>query len=474
MLPMLLTLLVTAIVVSLLWGDWRILVIFLGSLPFTISLMVFGLIKTGSQSLQHKKRGAAEKEEKEGVRAQAGESSTSGAIVGEVVTSIRTVAAFTAEARFLDEYTKVVEEEGLASVRGAPLWCAMLGLGQGAMLIMFGLCFWYGFWLMESDPSSVFGAPLSGCPIPEIDASRIIVPLYSMIGVLLGLGSNAQFATEATVAKAAAAEVFELIDRASLIDSASDAGVTPTEVVVGAIELRSVHFAYPTCPEFEICRGLSLHIAPGQVTAVVGRSGSGKSTLVAMLLRFYDPTEGVITLDGRSLASLNVAWLRQQMALVGQEPILFEGTIAENVAYGKAGATQEEVEEAARQANAHAFITTDLGRQYATQVGARGTQLSGGQKQRVALARALVRQAAVLLLDEATSALDNESESVVQAALDALIRTQRRTTITIAHRLSTIREAGMIACVNKGVVVETGTHDELLAMGGLYYELSNA
>merc|ERR1719473_407224 len=183
---------------------------------------------------------------------------------------------------------------------------------------------------------------------------------------------------------------------------------------------------------------------------------------------------GSIMLDGVDIKSLNIKWLRSQLGLVGQEPVLFQGTVAENVSYGRPGASQAEIEEACRMSNAHNFISNDLADGYRTEVGMRGGKLSGGQKQRVAIARALIRKPAVLLLDEATSALDNESEKVVQAALDEIMAKQKRTTIVIAHRLSTIRDAGKIVVLSKGAVVEQGTHDELLARGegGHYHGLA--
>jgi len=228
------------------------------------------------------------------------------------------------------------------------------------------------------------------------------------------------------------------------------------------------------------CRGssisspYSLSIDVGTVCALVGPSGAGKSTLVNLLLRFYDPQSGVISLDGRAITTLNLAWLRRQMGLVQQEPVLFQGCVADNIRYGKEGATQEEIEEAAKQANAHGFITQSLGNGYNTQVGLRGSQLSGGQKQRVAIARALVRQPSIMLLDEATSALDSESERIVQEALDEIMTRQKRTTVVIAHRLSTVRNADQIAVVSKGCIVESGTHEELRVKGGLYAELLSA
>ena len=219
-----------------------------------------------------------------------------------------------------------------------------------------------------------------------------------------------------------------------------------------------------------MCNGYSLEIAAGTTVALVGASGSGKSTAIQLMERFYDPDSGVVTLDGVDLRELNVRWLRQQIGLVGQEPVLFSGTIVENIMMGKDGATRDEAIAAAKMANAHNFIESfESG--YDTDVGGSGDQLSGGQKQRIAIARAIIKDPPILLLDEATSALDNESERVVQAALDDLMTQHKRTTIVIAHRLTTIRGADKIVVLSKGAVVEQGTHDELMAMKGFYVGL---
>ena len=256
---------------------------------------------------------------------------------------------------------------------------------------------------------------------------------------------------------------------------ATDGPATLLRSVDGVLEVRDVHFAYPTAASHPILKGFALRVERGTVCALCGPSGSGKSTIISLVERFYDPQRGAVLLDGVDITSLNVKWLRAQLGLVSQEPVLFQGTVEANIRYGKEGATQEEVESAARMANAHGFITSDLADGYRTQVGQGGNKLSGGQKQRVAIARALIRKPSVLLLDEATSALDNESEKVVQAALDEIMAHQKRTTLVIAHRLSTIRDADKIAVVAKGRVVEEGSHEQLLEnVHGTYFGLVEA
>lgn len=213
---------------------------------------------------------------------------------------------------------------------------------------------------------------------------------------------------------------------------------------------------------------VTLTILTASVTSL-GPSGGGKSTTVALLERFYDPSKGQILYLGNDLKSLNVLWYRSQLAYVGQEPVLFNMSIADNIAFGAGGVTRTEIEEAARHANAHDFIV-EFPEGYETPVGARGTQLSGGQKQRVAIARALVRRPRVLILDEATSALDNESEAIVQEAIDKLMDSREHTVVVIAHRLSTIRSADRIAFIAEGKVMEYGTHEELIGRSNGRYK----
>ncbi|OQR96655.1 ABC transporter B family member 11-like, partial [Thraustotheca clavata] len=269
----------------------------------------------------------------------------------------------------------------------------------------------------------------------------------------------AQGMGDMTKAKKAVQCIFGIIDRIPPIDCSASTG-TLLSAVKGETELKHVVFAYPSRPDSKIYKNYSLTIHAGQTFALVGGSGSGKSTAINLIERFYDPAAGAVYLDGHDLRTLNVQSLRNHISIVSQEPVLFAGTIAENIATGKPGATQAEIEDAAKKANAHDFIMR-FPDGYNTSVGDRGVQVSGGQKQRIAIARAIIRDPEVLLLDEATSALDTESERIVQESLDALLKQKRRTTVIVAHRLSTIRNADMIAVVNDGKVCELGTHDEL-------------
>ena len=247
--------------------------------------------------------------------------------------------------------------------------------------------------------------------------------------------------------------------------------MTPTRRAIrGEIRLDEVRFRYPPRPEVEVLQGVSLSASAGQRVALVGPSGAGKSTIVSLLLRLFEPDSGRILIDGKLASEYDLHLLRSNMAIVPQDLMLFGGTVAENIAYGKVEATPQEIEEAARQANAHDFIAA-FPEGYATRVGERGDQLSGGQRQRVAIARAILRDPAILLLDEATSALDSESERLVLEALDRLM--EGRTSLVIAHRLSTVRGADRIYVLDQGRVVEDGTHQELLDRSeGVYRNLS--
>jgi ABC-type multidrug transport system fused ATPase/permease subunit len=262
----------------------------------------------------------------------------------------------------------------------------------------------------------------------------------------------------------ASIRIFELMDRESEV---KDGDQTPEQFDRG-ISFEDVSFSYPSRPDEPVLKGISFEVKPGQVVALVGPSGGGKSTCVRLIEHFYEISDGSICLGERDVRTLDPSWFRRRIGLVSQEPVLFACSIRDNISYGKDSATQEEVEAAAKQANAHEFITS-FENGYDTMVGERGIRLSGGQKQRVAIARALLLDPDLLLLDEATSALDAESEHLVQEAIDRAM--QGRTVLVIAHRLSTVRDASQVIVIEKGCVVEQGTHSDLLAQNGVYKQL---
>ncbi|KAI3470698.1 hypothetical protein Pfo_027361 [Paulownia fortunei] len=262
--------------------------------------------------------------------------------------------------------------------------------------------------------------------------------------------------------------VFEIIDRAPKIDPDDNSALKPANVY-GSIELKNVDFCYPTRPEVLVLSNFSLKVNGGQTVAVVGVSGSGKSTIISLIERFYDPVAGQILLDGRDLKSYNLRWLRNHLGLVQQEPIIFSTTIRENIIYARHNASEAEMKEAARIANAHHFISS-LPHGYDTHVGMRGVDLTPGQKQRIAIARVVLKNAPILLLDEASSSIESESSRVVQEALDTLIM-GNKTTILIAHRAAMMRHVDNIVVLNGGRIVEEGTHDTLMAKNSLYVRL---
>jgi subfamily B ATP-binding cassette protein MsbA len=262
-------------------------------------------------------------------------------------------------------------------------------------------------------------------------------------------------------------ELFRIMDEEPEIRDAPDAVALPA--AQGDIRFEGVTFGYDS--ERLILKGISFHAEPGQMVAFAGSSGAGKTTLVNLLPRFYDPQKGVIRVDGNDIRRVRLADLRKHIGIVPQETQLFSGTVAENIAYGKPDATREEIEAAAKAANAHDFVVR-LSNGYDTVVGERGSKLSGGQRQRIAIARAVLKDPAILILDEATSSLDPESEQLVSEALERLMK--GRTTLVIAHRLSTIRRAHRIFVMEEGRIVEEGAEDELLALNGAYARLFRA
>ncbi|CAN6227169.1 unnamed protein product [Urochloa humidicola] len=375
-----------------------------------------------------------------------------GSVAQQAISSIRTVLSFVMEDRLADTYAEWLN-------KAAPIGIKMgfaKGAGMGVIYLVtysqWALALWYGSQLVAR--GEIKGGDAIACFFGVMVGGR---------GLALSLSYYAQFA-QGTVA---AGRVFEIIDRVPEID-AYDGGGRVSPAVRGRIEFKDVEFAYPSRPDAIILYNLNLTIPASKMLALVGVSGGGKSTMFALIERFYDPTRGTITLDGQDLASLNLRWLRSQIGLVGQEPILFATSIIENVMMGKEKATRQEAIAACTKANAHTFVL-GLPDGYDTQVGDRGTQLSGGQKQRIALARAIIRDPRILLLDEPTSALDAESEAVVQQSIDRL--SAGRTVVVIAHRLATVRNADTIAVLDRGAVVESGRHPDLMARGGPYAAL---
>ncbi|NWI40354.1 MDR1 protein, partial [Picathartes gymnocephalus] len=376
-----------------------------------------------------------------------------GAVAEEILTAIRTVVAFNGQQKALEKYDANLEMAKRVGMKKSITTNTCLGLSQFFIFGSYALAFWYGTKLTAEDP--------------HYDIGRVLIVFFSVLVGAFSLGQAAPNLESVANARGAAYEVYKIINKKRLIDSSSKEGYKPDKLV-GEIEFRNIHFSYPSRPDVKILKGLNLKVQTGKTIALVGASGCGKSTTVQLLQRFYDPDQGEITLDGRDIRTLNTKWLRENIGIVSQEPVLFATTIAENIRYSREDISDADIEQAAKEANAFDFISR-LPDKFNTMVGERGAQLSGGQKQRIAIARALARNPKILLLDEATSALDTQSESIVQAALDKA--RAGRTTIVIAHRLSTIRTADTIAGFEKGVVVEQGTHSELMLQKGVYYSL---
>jgi ATP-binding cassette subfamily B protein len=293
--------------------------------------------------------------------------------------------------------------------------------------------------------------------------------LYLLI-VAIGVGSFGNLWGDLMAGVGASRRVFEILEKEpALLDNGRTLFDVTGSQLKGRLEFCDLHFHYPTRPDVEVLKGVDFAVEPCQVVAIVGSSGSGKSTLASLLPRFYEPTQGAIYLDGVNINELGLIWLRTQIGIVSQEPVLISATIEDNIRYGRPDATPEEVREAASTANALDFIL-GFPEGFQTQVGEKGLQLSGGQKQRVAIARAVLKDPKILILDEATSNLDAASEHLVQEALQRLMN--QRTTLVIAHRLGTIKNADLIFVLQDGQIVQKGSHQTLVAeLEGLYYQL---
>ncbi|KMS99218.1 hypothetical protein BVRB_2g046570 [Beta vulgaris subsp. vulgaris] len=375
-------------------------------------------------------------------------------IAGEGVSNIRTVAAFNAQEKILSLFCHELRVPQKRSFRRSQTSGSLFGLSQLALYGSEALILWYGAHLVSKGLSTF---------------SKVIKVFVVLVITANSVAETVSLAPEIIRGGEAVGSVFSILDRCTRIDP-DDSEAEPVESIRGDIEFRHVDFSYPTRPDVLVFQDFNLRIRAGQSQALVGASGSGKSSVIALIERFYDPSAGKVMIDGKDIRRLNLKSLRLKIGLVQQEPALFASSIFDNIVYGKEGATEAEVIEAARAANVHGFVSA-LPEGYKTTVGERGVQLSGGQKQRIAIARAVLKDPAILLLDEATSALDAESECVLQEALERLMR--GRTTVLVAHRLSTIRGVSSIGVVQDGRIVEQGSHSELISRPeGAYSRLS--
>jgi ATP-binding cassette subfamily B (MDR/TAP) protein 1 len=395
-----------------------------------------------------------------------------GAVAQENLENIRTVHMFNGVPRALDKYEHVLQRVIKSGIRKT----FAAGWGNGlvylCMLCVHAGGLYFGAWKVSQDQLEGRGVACStnGGDKDCYNGGQVVTVFFAIIMGGMAVGMAGPCIQSVFAARAAAGTIFDTINRPSLIDPTAVTGEKLSNVQ-GKIEIRGVMFSYPSRPDVTVCKNYSLTIQPGETVALVGPSGSGKSTIVGLMERFYDPQDGSVLLDDHDIKGLNVQWLRKQIALVGQEPALFALSIMENIRHGRPDATDDEVVEAAKMANAYDFIM-EFPEQFDTPVGERGAQLSGGQKQRIAIARAIVKNPRILLLDEATSALDTQSERVVQQSLDKLLaESTQRTTILIAHRLSTVRNATRIAVHHEGTIVELGTHEELMAIPNGHYRL---
>ncbi|KAL7714251.1 Multidrug resistance protein 1 [Entamoeba marina] len=382
-----------------------------------------------------------------------------GVIAEEVVGNIRTVQSLNQQQYFCEKYNNKIKETDKYHVRRG------IGIGSGLGSMMFfllssnALGCWYGIYLVRGKGIS-----------DDITAGTVMIVFLSVLMATQNLSRISTPMNVLATAKAAAYRIYQTIDRIPEIDSYSIAGLKPNDCN-GSIEFEGVQFSYPTRFTTTILNGLNLQIDCGKTIALVGASGCGKSTIIQLIQRMYNSTGGRILLDGNDIKNLNISWLRNQIGVVGQEPVLFSCSIKDNILLGGIDnqlITEDDIINAAKMANAHDFITT-MPEGYNTLVGERGAQLSGGQKQRIAIARALIRNPKILLLDEATSALDNQSEKIVQDALEKA--SKDRTTIIIAHRLSTIQNVDKIYVFHQGNLIESGNHNELINKKGTYYSL---
>ncbi len=421
-------------VILLFWLDWRLTLIILLGVPFITLTMVWLGRKIRKES-----------------KAVQDALAKSASVVEETTAGVRIVKSFTRERYEIDRFTRAVNEIYAAAMRRAKIGATLGPIIGFLAFASITITLWFGAYEV------IEGRLTAGDLVAYLIYTMMVA---APIASLAGLYARFQGAIGATE------RLFDLLDEKPDITSKPDAIVLPP--LRGEVRFEGVSFTYSE--EFPVLREVSFEAQPGQVIALVGPSGAGKSTLVSLVPRFWDVDEGRVFIDGYDIREVNLVSLREQIGIVPQETILFSDSVFANIQYGKLDATREEVEAAAKAANAHEFILNDLPDGYETEVGERGVKLSGGQRQRVAIARAILKDPRILILDEATSSLDSESEGLVQEALERLL--QSRTSFVIAHRLSTITNADWVLVLNDGRLLEQGTHQSLLEKsGGLYARL---
>lgn len=381
-------------------------------------------------------------------------------IAVEAVYNHRIVTSFSSVGKVLQLFNEA--QEGPRKEARQKSWLAGIGMGSAQCLtfMSWALDFWYGGTLVQKG---------------EITAGDVFKTFFILVSTGKVIAEAGSMTSDLAKGSAAVASVFEIIDRQSLIPDSSEGedgtcNGRKVEKITGRIEMRRVDFSYPSRPETLVLQQFTLEVKPGTSIGLVGQSGCGKSTVIGLIQRFYDVEQGSVRVDGIDIRELDIQWYRRHTALVSQEPVIYSGSIRDNIVLGNLDASENEVVDAARAANAHDFISA-LKDGYETECGERGVQLSGGQKQRIAIARAIIRNPIILLLDEATSALDLQSEQVVQEALDRIM--VGRTTVVVAHRLNTIKKLDSIAFVAEGKVVERGTYAQLKNRQGAFFKLAS-